>query len=59
MIGVRHIYFVLVLTCYVSEGDTTSSLHTSLTTQSIDKSPTDQVRAENVPGEGRPTRPEL
>uniref|UniRef100_A0A7E4ZQ96 Protein kinase domain-containing protein n=1 Tax=Panagrellus redivivus TaxID=6233 RepID=A0A7E4ZQ96_PANRE len=44
---------------YDWEGDPTSSMHTSVTTQSLDKSPSDQVRAANVPGEGRPTRPEL
>jgi len=43
---------------YDWEGDT-SSLHTSLTTQSADKSPTDNIKAANVPGESRPTRPEL
>jgi tau tubulin kinase len=40
---------------YDWEGDTTSSLHTSLTTQSVDKSPTDNIRAANIPGESRPT----
>uniref|UniRef100_A0AC35GI52 Protein kinase domain-containing protein n=1 Tax=Panagrolaimus sp. PS1159 TaxID=55785 RepID=A0AC35GI52_9BILA len=44
---------------YDWEGEATSSLHTSITTQSVDKSPTDQVRAAAVPGESRPTKHEI
>ena len=42
-----------------SEADPTSTVRTSITTQSMDKTPSDQVRAANVAGDSRPTRPDL
>ena len=62
MIGVCFFVYTLILLSNLInflEGDATSTLHTSITTQTMDKTPSDQVRAANVAGESRPTKPDL